>query len=90
MAHGGSLVEREITTDLLRKHGPKLVKEMPASSRRHGGYTMVEEAVKAAATRYRHAQRKLRAGRPGRASNVPAPTFSWDSVVAASHEPHAR
>ncbi len=86
MAHGRSLVEREITAALRRKHGPKLVKEMPPTTRRHGGYTMVEEAAKAEATRYRQVQRKLRVGRPGRPSNAPAPTFSWESVVARSQK----
>lgn len=86
MAHGRSLVEREITANLRRKHGPKIVTSMPASSRRRGGYTMVEEETKAQATRYRQVQRKLKVGRPGRPSNAPTPTFSWESVVARSQK----
>lgn len=37
-------------------------------------------------THMRIVKRKLKQGRPGRESSAPAPTFSWEKVVAASQK----
>ncbi len=35
-------------------------------------------------TELRTVKRKLKAGRPGRPSNAPRPTFDWENVIKAS------